>query len=82
MSSASLSKVLSQVPLVLSFCLLSVVIQNYSVPEGGSSLLLSGLTPGALYRLQASTVSGGLRSASVSLQGRTCKMDFCSIIFL
>lgn len=49
----------------------SVVVQNVSVPVGSSSLLLSGLTPGDLYRLQAATVSGGLRSESVSLEGRT-----------
>ncbi|AWO98279.1 putative receptor-type tyrosine-protein phosphatase beta [Scophthalmus maximus] len=49
----------------------SVVVQNFSVPVGSSSLLLAGLTPGALYRLQAATVSGGLRSAATSLEGRT-----------
>ncbi|XP_044041315.1 receptor-type tyrosine-protein phosphatase beta isoform X2 [Siniperca chuatsi] len=49
----------------------SVVVQNYSVPVGSSSLLLAGLTPGALYRLQAATVSGGLQSQSTSLEGHT-----------
>ncbi|KAF1372106.1 hypothetical protein PFLUV_G00261460 [Perca fluviatilis] len=49
----------------------SVVVQNYSVPVGSSSLLLAGLTPGALYRLQAAAVSGGLRSTSTSLEART-----------
>ncbi|XP_031158339.2 receptor-type tyrosine-protein phosphatase beta isoform X2 [Sander lucioperca] len=49
----------------------SVVVQNYSVPVGSSSLLVAGLTPGALYRLQAAAVSGGLRSASTSLEART-----------
>ncbi|XP_035536285.1 receptor-type tyrosine-protein phosphatase beta-like [Morone saxatilis] len=49
----------------------SVVVQNYSVPVGSSSLLLAGLTPGALYRLQVVTVSGGLQSDSTDLEGRT-----------
>ncbi|XP_075900111.1 receptor-type tyrosine-protein phosphatase beta [Nelusetta ayraudi] len=49
----------------------SLVIQNHSVPVGSSSLLLDGLTPGALYRLQAATVSRQLQSRSVSLEGRT-----------
>ncbi|KAM8907881.1 receptor-type tyrosine-protein phosphatase beta isoform 2-T2 [Spinachia spinachia] len=49
----------------------SLVIQNYSVPVTSSSLLLGALTPGALYRLQAATVSGGLRSQSTALEGRT-----------
>ncbi|XP_062299423.1 receptor-type tyrosine-protein phosphatase beta isoform X2 [Scomber scombrus] len=49
----------------------SAVVQNYSVPAGSSSLLMDGLTPGALYRLQAATVSGGVQSQPTSLQGRT-----------
>uniref|UniRef100_A0A3B4UK47 protein-tyrosine-phosphatase n=1 Tax=Seriola dumerili TaxID=41447 RepID=A0A3B4UK47_SERDU len=49
----------------------SAVVQNVSVAVGSSSLLLSGLTPGALYRLQAATVSGGLQSKSTRLEGRT-----------
>ncbi|XP_034019808.1 receptor-type tyrosine-protein phosphatase beta-like [Thalassophryne amazonica] len=49
----------------------SVMIQNYSVPVGSSSLLLSGLTPGALYRLQAATVSGGVVSMTTSVDART-----------
>ncbi|KAM8739685.1 receptor-type tyrosine-protein phosphatase beta [Acanthopagrus schlegelii] len=49
----------------------SVVVQNLSVPVGSSSLVLSGLTPGALYRLQAATVTGRLQSKSTSLDGRT-----------
>ncbi|XP_034382394.1 receptor-type tyrosine-protein phosphatase beta [Cyclopterus lumpus] len=49
----------------------SVVIQNYSVPVGSSSLLLGGLIPGALYRLQAAAVSGALRSESTELEART-----------
>ncbi|XP_067437919.1 receptor-type tyrosine-protein phosphatase beta [Thunnus thynnus] len=49
----------------------SVVVQNRSVPAGSSSLLLGGLTPGALYRLQAATVSGGVQSKTTSLEGRT-----------
>ncbi|TMS01587.1 hypothetical protein E3U43_005407 [Larimichthys crocea] len=49
----------------------SVVVQNYSVPVQSSSLLLTGLTPGALYRLQAVTISGGLQSKPTSLKGRT-----------
>ncbi|XP_038563697.1 receptor-type tyrosine-protein phosphatase beta [Micropterus salmoides] len=48
----------------------SVVVQNYSVTVGSSSLLLAGLTPGALYRLLATTVSGGLQSETTSLEGR------------
>ncbi|XP_029968954.1 receptor-type tyrosine-protein phosphatase beta [Salarias fasciatus] len=49
----------------------SVVLHNYSVPVTSSSLLLSGLTPGALYRLQAVTISGEQRSRSTSLEART-----------
>ncbi|XP_022067914.2 receptor-type tyrosine-protein phosphatase beta [Acanthochromis polyacanthus] len=49
----------------------SVVVQNYSAPVSSSSLLLNGLTPGALYRLQAVTVSGGLQSKPTSLEART-----------
>lgn len=50
----------------------SVVVQNFSVPAASPpSLLMSGLTPGALYRLQAAAVSGPLRSRSSSLEGRT-----------
>ncbi|XP_056280554.1 receptor-type tyrosine-protein phosphatase beta isoform X2 [Pseudoliparis swirei] len=49
----------------------SVVIQNHSVPIASSSLLLGGLTPGALYRLQAATVSGELQSESTGLEART-----------
>nr|XP_046234726.1 receptor-type tyrosine-protein phosphatase beta isoform X2 [Scatophagus argus] len=49
----------------------SVVVHNYSIPLGSSSLLLAGLTPGALYRLQAATVSGRLQSETISLYGRT-----------
>ncbi|CAN9508322.1 unnamed protein product [Ophioblennius macclurei] len=49
----------------------SVILRNYSVPVTSSSLLLSGLTPGALYRLQAATVSGELRSKATSLEART-----------
>ncbi|KAL7370550.1 hypothetical protein ABVT39_003709 [Epinephelus coioides] len=49
----------------------SVVVQNHSVPVGSSSLLLAGLIPGSLYRLQAATVSGGLQSKNISLDGRT-----------
>ncbi|XP_059181909.1 receptor-type tyrosine-protein phosphatase beta-like [Centropristis striata] len=48
-----------------------VVVQNRSVPVGSSSVVLDGLTPGALYRLQAATVSGALRSKTTSLEGRT-----------
>ncbi|XP_065807376.1 receptor-type tyrosine-protein phosphatase beta isoform X1 [Labrus bergylta] len=48
-----------------------VVVQNVSAPVSSSSLLLSGLTPGALYMLQAATASGGLKSKPVSLEGRT-----------
>ncbi|GAA6227007.1 receptor-type tyrosine-protein phosphatase beta-like [Lates japonicus] len=49
----------------------STVVQNFTVPVGSSSLLLTGLTPGTLYRLQAVTVSGGLQSKTTSLEGRT-----------
>ncbi|XP_053271361.1 receptor-type tyrosine-protein phosphatase beta [Pleuronectes platessa] len=49
----------------------SVEVQNLSVSVTSSSLLLTGLMPGALYRLQAATVSGGLRSKLTSLEGRT-----------
>ncbi|XP_029350961.1 receptor-type tyrosine-protein phosphatase beta [Echeneis naucrates] len=47
------------------------VVQRFTVPVNSSSLLLSGLTPGVLYRLEAATVSGGLRSKTTSLEGRT-----------
>ncbi|KAK5849431.1 hypothetical protein PBY51_009074 [Eleginops maclovinus] len=47
------------------------VLQNTSVPVSSSSVVLDGLTPGSLYRLQAVTVSGGVPSKSVSLEGRT-----------
>lgn len=53
------------------FVSLSAVIQNHSVPVASSSLLLGGLLPGALYRLQAATVSGGLQSKTTALEGRT-----------
>ncbi|XP_072310010.1 receptor-type tyrosine-protein phosphatase beta [Eucyclogobius newberryi] len=49
----------------------SNIVQNYSIPEGSLSLLLSGLTPGTLYTLQASTVSGGVQSKRTELEGRT-----------
>ncbi|KAM9771865.1 receptor-type tyrosine-protein phosphatase beta isoform 2-T2 [Syngnathus typhle] len=51
----------------------SVVVQNHSValPVGPASLLLCGLTPGALYRLEAVAVSAGVRSKVTSLEGRT-----------
>ncbi|KAM3588202.1 uncharacterized protein V6R79_023919 [Siganus canaliculatus] len=48
----------------------SVVVRNVSVPVSSSSLLLDGLTPGALYRLQAATVSGTLRSEDAAQDGR------------
>lgn len=51
----------------------SVAVQNHSLPPGSSSLVLTGLTPGALYRLQAATVSGELRSKPTSLKARTGK---------
>lgn len=60
----------------LTFSLLSVVVQNFSVPVGSSSLLLPGLTPGALYRLQAATVSGALQSEAVRLEGRTGELNY------
>ncbi|XP_033845040.1 receptor-type tyrosine-protein phosphatase beta isoform X2 [Periophthalmus magnuspinnatus] len=49
----------------------SNIVQNYSLPVGSLSLLLSGLTPGTLYRLQAATVSGGVQSKSTNLEART-----------
>ncbi|KAF6714483.1 Receptor-type tyrosine-protein phosphatase beta [Oryzias melastigma] len=49
----------------------SFVLQNHSVPASSSSLLLTRLTPGALYRLQAAAVSGELLSKPISLKGRT-----------
>ncbi|XP_047245590.1 receptor-type tyrosine-protein phosphatase beta isoform X2 [Girardinichthys multiradiatus] len=49
----------------------SVVVQNHSVPAGSASLVLTGLTPGTLYRLQAATVSGDLQSKSISLEAQT-----------
>uniref|UniRef100_A0A3B3TMT4 protein-tyrosine-phosphatase n=1 Tax=Poecilia latipinna TaxID=48699 RepID=A0A3B3TMT4_9TELE len=44
---------------------------NHSVPAGSNSLVLTGLTPGALYRLQAATISGELQSKPISLEART-----------
>ncbi|XP_020781984.1 receptor-type tyrosine-protein phosphatase beta isoform X1 [Boleophthalmus pectinirostris] len=49
----------------------SNVVQNYSLPEGSFSLVLSELTPGTLYRLQAVTVSGGVQSKPRNLEART-----------
>ncbi|XP_015818255.3 receptor-type tyrosine-protein phosphatase beta [Nothobranchius furzeri] len=49
----------------------SSVVQNHRVPAGSSSLVLAGLTPGALYRLQATTVSGELWSKPIGLEART-----------
>ncbi|XP_067345749.1 receptor-type tyrosine-protein phosphatase beta isoform X2 [Channa argus] len=49
----------------------SVVVQNFNVPVGSSSLLMSGLTPGTLYTLQTATVSGGVESKTTSQEGRT-----------
>ncbi|MEQ2172241.1 hypothetical protein GOODEAATRI_019088, partial [Goodea atripinnis] len=51
--------------------ILIVVVQNHSVPAGSASLVLTGLTPGTLYRLQAATVSGDLQSKSISLEAQT-----------
>ncbi|XP_068162666.1 receptor-type tyrosine-protein phosphatase beta [Antennarius striatus] len=48
-----------------------VALQNHSVPLGSSSLLLTGLTPGALYRLEAAALSGGVWSQPTALEGRT-----------
>ncbi|KAM9705755.1 receptor-type tyrosine-protein phosphatase beta isoform 1-T2 [Menidia menidia] len=48
-----------------------VVVQNHSVPAGSSSLLFVGLTPGALYQLQAAAISGELRSKPISLEAQT-----------
>ncbi|XP_011489637.1 receptor-type tyrosine-protein phosphatase beta isoform X1 [Oryzias latipes] len=49
----------------------SSMLQNHSVPASSSSLLLTGLTPGALYRLQAASVSGELHSKPAGLEART-----------
>ncbi|XP_047431012.1 receptor-type tyrosine-protein phosphatase beta [Mugil cephalus] len=49
----------------------SVLVQNHSVPASSSSLLMTGLTPGALYSLQAVTVSGELQSKVTSLETGT-----------
>ncbi|KAK2859223.1 hypothetical protein Q5P01_003843 [Channa striata] len=49
----------------------SVVVQNISVPVGSTSLLMSSLTPGALYKLQTATVSGGLVSETRTQEIRT-----------
>ncbi|XP_012724109.2 receptor-type tyrosine-protein phosphatase beta [Fundulus heteroclitus] len=49
----------------------SVVVQNHNVPVGSTSLVLTGLTPGTLYRLQAATVSGELQSKYTILEPRT-----------
>ncbi|KAK7896768.1 hypothetical protein WMY93_022093 [Mugilogobius chulae] len=57
----------------------SKIVQNYSVPEGQTSLLLSGLTPGTLYSLQAATVSGGVQSKPTNLEGRTAPASVSDI---
>ncbi|XP_077450252.1 receptor-type tyrosine-protein phosphatase beta [Stigmatopora argus] len=49
----------------------SVVVRNRSVPVGSASSLFSRLTPGALYRLEAVAVSGGVPSKVTGLRGRT-----------
>ncbi|XP_078138474.1 LOW QUALITY PROTEIN: receptor-type tyrosine-protein phosphatase beta-like [Centroberyx gerrardi] len=49
----------------------SALVRRLSVVAGSSSLQLIGLTPGALYRLQVCTVSGGAESKNTSLEGRT-----------
>lgn len=56
---------------MLTLLLHSDIVQNYSIPVGSLSLMLSGLTPGTLYRLQAATVSGGVQSKATNLEGRT-----------
>ncbi|XP_071391582.1 receptor-type tyrosine-protein phosphatase beta-like, partial [Centroberyx affinis] len=49
----------------------SALVRSLSLGAGSSSLQLVGLTPGALYRLQVCTVSGGAESKNTSLEGRT-----------
>ncbi|XP_061662406.1 receptor-type tyrosine-protein phosphatase beta isoform X2 [Syngnathoides biaculeatus] len=60
----------------------SVVVQkqNVPVPVGPASSLLSGLTPGALYRLEAVTVSGGVRSKVTSLEARTTPASVTAVM--
>ncbi|XP_062374632.1 receptor-type tyrosine-protein phosphatase beta [Sardina pilchardus] len=47
------------------------LVQNESVPANATSHWLRGLTPGAPYRLQVLTLSGGLASKAVLAEGRT-----------
>ncbi|XP_029901748.1 receptor-type tyrosine-protein phosphatase beta-like isoform X2 [Myripristis murdjan] len=49
----------------------SELVQSLSVDVNSSALQLSGLTPGAPYRLQVATVSGGVQSKTKGLEGRT-----------
>ncbi|XP_038161140.1 receptor-type tyrosine-protein phosphatase beta isoform X2 [Cyprinodon tularosa] len=49
----------------------SVVVQNHRVPAGSTSLVLNDLKPGAVYTLQAATISGPLQSKPTSLEAKT-----------
>ncbi|KAM4615531.1 receptor-type tyrosine-protein phosphatase beta isoform 2-T2 [Polymixia lowei] len=49
----------------------SVLVQSHHVEVNSSSLQLVGLTPGALYRLEVTTVSGEMHSKTIKLEGRT-----------
>ncbi|XP_077565723.1 receptor-type tyrosine-protein phosphatase beta [Stigmatopora nigra] len=57
----------------------SVVVQNRSLPVGSASSLFSRMTPGALYRLEAVVVSGGVPSKVTALQGRTAPASVTQI---
>nr|XP_057923395.1 receptor-type tyrosine-protein phosphatase beta isoform X2 [Doryrhamphus excisus] len=56
-----------------------VAVHNHSLPVGSASLLMAGLVPGALYRLQAVTVSGGVESKATSLEGRTAPASVAEV---
>uniref|UniRef100_A0A3B3QLF1 protein-tyrosine-phosphatase n=1 Tax=Paramormyrops kingsleyae TaxID=1676925 RepID=A0A3B3QLF1_9TELE len=49
----------------------SVVIKNESVPANTTACQFLSLTPGALYRVVVTTVSGGLSSKQAVAEGRT-----------
>ncbi|XP_061770385.1 receptor-type tyrosine-protein phosphatase beta [Nerophis ophidion] len=56
-----------------------IVVHNHSLPASSASFLMAGLTPGALYTLQAVTVSGGVESKATSLEARTAPASVAEV---